>query len=263
MKRQKLKDSALWRDSAQAAEEYPTITGSMMEAMVSTLVNRGNGMGWMKDGTLSEWGPRLLRGAHEVAVPDADPVLNPLYAQVPVIDDDRFLKVLASDPDEQRLDGREVKRNRYAITEGAPGTEIPLHAEVHHIAAAAMVMKHFMAHPERLTDYYPREGQVAVARKTLNACFEIVVLRGIEDDFAASCAEFAAVLDEMTAISPWHKAKMDEVYETALRVAREMEERFGVKPDARNDGKNESGPRRKLDLVEFWLKDVKGGPKPE
>jgi hypothetical protein len=199
-----LKDSLLWNDNERAARECPGIIASAMEAMAGKFLIEGNGMGWKADGTLSEEGPRLPRRPYVPQCPDDDPALHPLYDEIPAVDDAKFLRGLSTDPYKHEPDGRAMNRDYYMITRGSPVALMPAHADVHHVAGAAIMLKHYLTYPQRLScpAGYDREAQLVLARRCLNACFGIVGDRAIEHGFALSCAAFGAAMDEITAITP-------------------------------------------------------------
>ena len=118
-----------------------------------------------------------------------------------------------------------MNRDYYMITRGSPVALMPAHADVHHVAGAAIVLKHYLTYPQRLScpAGYDREAQLVLARRCLNACFGIVGDRAIEHGFALSCAAFGAAMDEITAITPEHAKDSGEHYETALAHKREFD----------------------------------------
>lgn len=259
----RLKESVLWRDSARAARTYAEMTASILEAMAFQFLMPGNGMRWTEEGCLRDEDGHGQRPAYAPAQPDADPGLHPLFNMVPAIDDARFLKYMSMDPFKDEPQARMAGRS-FAIQEDSPILSMRGDVDIHHLVGAAIFMKHYLAHPERLRDSREsREVQLGRARQCLNGCFEIVEECGAGMDFVSSCADYTAALDEMTAMSDDHVRQAKVSYDTQLMHKGLMDGLTGaVKKALTDDGTQPADKKRNQEMLRSALERFGKGPKP-
>jgi hypothetical protein len=195
-----LEESRLWREAREAVEKTPLTCVCMMRHIESRLLG-GDGYFW-SGGSLVQGGElkqaadgRYIDTSRAQDLPD--PTAHESFSAIP------SLSVRRGDSYPATIDPCTANVKPAALhplTNHSAIARISFDADIHYIAAGLILLKHMIAHPERIgeTAGNPRARQMERAGILARACLDMVTQRGLEDDFSKSCAEFAARIPKPT-----------------------------------------------------------------
>jgi len=146
------------------------------------------------------------------------PEENSLFGVVPDVRQDQFLRELNIYNRDNGTDENVNTRLSRVQKFGSLACAMPLDIDVHYLAAEMMMLKHVYSHPDRLAEYGCEfesitQRERAAVREALNNGFDIIRERGLEKNFARSCAELSQKLPFLTTLSEKYVRVQDAEYQ--------------------------------------------------
>ena len=217
-----LEQSRLWEELQYSMNRYPTLYPSKLHCLRFAFFVPGNGHGWSQ-GILENLFGRDYRGLPPLSGidspytpenPDTDPAQNPLFVSTPSIPDEQFLARLSDNAFTHDENNRKYLGEIYRVSDLCSVAEIPYEADVHYLTAAALLLRHIWQNQGRLDQTYYKglESQLKIIKRALNAAFEIIEKRNLQEEFAKSCAEFKGKIPELTELTAFHIADSNKRY---------------------------------------------------
>jgi hypothetical protein len=252
-----LEKSAFWQDVTASAEELQGETfATKLHRLERLFFVSGTGDTWDGGRLVNVYKPGVkINGgspphrASESALQE-DPEDNTLFNLViPAIPAEEFMKELSDDPSLKLMADR-VRHDRpvYPIDEkSASMCRIPLNADVHYLSALMMMCKHILLHPDRL-EKGSRDKQLVFVRDALNTGFDVISKRGIEENFAKSCAELQKQIPFLTTFSEGYVQAQDKRW----KQERDFRQKMDAMSPAEREGLRVAVQRDLRGLQKLW-----------